>query len=171
VALVVPALHYLKCDFFNDTNLATFIVRLIKLSCWIVLSGRIAKGNMETEMEQRQHQIKADCMSRNALVVRDALEILNGKWKLPILMALSNGFTRFSEIANALPGITDRVLSKELKQLEATKLLERRVVENPQQRVEYFLTEQGNGLDKVIKELSTWGLTIRKNVMGNNDGQ
>ncbi|SEW45635.1 transcriptional regulator, HxlR family [Chitinophaga sp. YR573] len=121
---------------------------------------------METQMEQTQHQIKADCMSNNALAVRDALEILSGKWKLPILMVLSTGGKRFSEIANTLPGITDRVLSKELKQLEATTLLEKRIIEDPQQRVEYLITEQGNGLDKVIKELSTWGLKIRKNVMG-----
>lgn len=105
-------------------------------------------------------------MSNNALAVRDALEILSGKWKLPILMVLSTGGKRFSEIANTLPGITDRVLSKELKQLEATTLLEKRIIEDPQQRVEYLITEQGNGLDKVIKELSTWGLKIRKNVMG-----
>jgi DNA-binding HxlR family transcriptional regulator len=117
-------------------------------------------------MEQRLHQTNADCMSNNALAIRDALEILSGKWKLSILMVLSNGVRRFSEIATALPGITDSVLSKELKQLEAAKLLERRVIEDPQQKVEYFLTEQGNGLDKVIKELSAWGLTLRKNVMG-----
>lgn len=105
-------------------------------------------------------------MSSNALAVRDALEILSGKWKLSILLVLSNDDRRFSEIANALSGITDRVLSKELKQLEAAKLLERRVIEDPQQKVEYFLTEQGNGLDKVIKELSAWGLKLRKNIMG-----
>ena len=55
--------------------------------------------------------------------VRDTLDILNGKWKIPIIISLSFGNKRFGQIAKDLNGITDKMLSKELKDLEMNQLI------------------------------------------------
>lgn len=69
---------------------------------------------------------KGNC-PKNMLSIKDALEALEGKWKLLILFSLSAGPKRFKEIARDVQGVTDKTLSKELKQLEANKLVQRSV--------------------------------------------
>lgn len=98
--------------------------------------------------------------------VRDALDVLNGKWKLQIIIALSFGNKRFSEIAREIPGITDRMLSKELRDLEMNKLVKRTVYDSIPVVVEYSLTEYGDSLDNVINELRKWGIRHRKVILG-----
>jgi Predicted transcriptional regulators len=98
--------------------------------------------------------------------VRDALDVLNGKWKLQIIIALSFGNKRFSEIAREIPGITDRMLSKELRDLEMNKLVKRTVYDSIPVVVEYSLTDYGDSLDKVINELRKWGIRHRKVILG-----
>lgn len=100
------------------------------------------------------------------LPVRDALDVLNGKWKLPIIIALSFGNKRFSEIAREIPGITDRMLSKELRDLEMNRLVKRTVYDSMPVIVEYSLTEYGDSLDKVVRELRNWGMRHRKVILG-----
>jgi DNA-binding HxlR family transcriptional regulator len=99
------------------------------------------------------------------LPVRDALEILSGKWKLPILIALSFGNKRFSQMAKEIPNITDKMLSKELRDLEANQLIKRTVYDAVPVVVEYSMTEYGNSLDKVITELRNWGIQHRKRII------
>ncbi|UOQ51746.1 winged helix-turn-helix transcriptional regulator [Hymenobacter cellulosivorans] len=96
--------------------------------------------------------------------VTDALYVLQGKWKLPILLALAPGTKRFGELTKALPTITDRMLSKELKELEANLLITRSVIEGVPVKVEYALTDHGISLHDVIIELQKWGLRHRKKV-------
>ena len=96
------------------------------------------------------------------LPVRDALDILSGKWKLPIIISLSFGNKRFSQMANEIPNITDRMLSKELRDLEMNKLVKRTVYNSVPVVVEYSMTEYGRSLDKVINELRIWGKAHRK---------
>lgn len=98
--------------------------------------------------------------------VKDALEVLNGKWKLPIIISLSFGNKRFSEMAKDIPGITDRMLSKELRELEMNQLVKRTVYDAMPVVVEYSLTKYGDSLDTVIEELRKWGLQHRKRIMG-----
>ena len=98
--------------------------------------------------------------------VKDALEVLNGKWKLPIIIALSFGNKRFSEMAREIPKITDRMLSKELRELEMNQLVKRTVYDTIPVVVEYSLTDYGDSLDKVINELRKWGEQHRKRIMG-----
>jgi len=100
------------------------------------------------------------------LPVRDALEILYGKWKLPIILSLSLGRKRFKEISRAVGGITDKVLSKELKELEMNQLISRTVYDAFPPVVEYAITEHGESLEKVIEELRIWGLEHRKKIIG-----
>lgn len=108
---------------------------------------------------------KSECLSM-ILPVRDALEILSGKWKLPIIISLSFGNKRFSEIAKEIPKITDKMLSKELRDLEANQLVKRTVYDSIPVVVEYSMTEYGKSLEKVIEELRSWGIQHRKRIIG-----
>lgn len=98
--------------------------------------------------------------------VKDALDVLNGKWKLPIIIALSFGNKRFGEISKEIPKITDRMLSKELRDLEMNRLVKRTVYDSMPVIVEYSLTDYGSSLDKVIDELRNWGMQHRKLITG-----
>lgn len=100
------------------------------------------------------------------LPVRDSLEVLSGKWKLPIIVALSFGPKRFREIAKEVQGITDRMLSKELKDMEMNQLVKRDIYDTFPPTVEYSITEHGESLRKVINELKEWGVKHRKKITG-----
>ena len=101
-----------------------------------------------------------------SLSIKDALEALEGKWKLLIIFALSDGPKRFTQIAKEVSGITDKTLSKELKLLEVNKLLKRTVLDGYPPIVEYSITAHGRSLEKVMYELHNWGLAHRKEVIG-----
>jgi DNA-binding HxlR family transcriptional regulator len=93
--------------------------------------------------------------------VRDALDMLSGKWKLPIIIALSFGEKRFTEIAKEVEGITDRMLSRELRDLELNGLILRKVEESYPVRVTYALTPYSKSLNEVIESLRKWGIKHR----------
>jgi DNA-binding HxlR family transcriptional regulator len=115
--------------------------------------------------EGRTHQ---KCMGM-ILPVSDAIQILSGKWKLPILISLQFGNKRFSEIAKDIPKITDRMLSKELRELEMNQLVERTVYDTVPVTVEYSITAYGESLDPVIMELAKWGKQHRKRIMSKDN--
>ncbi len=98
--------------------------------------------------------------------VKDALEVLGGKWKLQIIIALTFGRKRFKEIAREVGGISDKMLSKELKELELHQLVSRTVYDAFPPVVEYELTVHGKTLQKLIDNLRDWGLLHRKKVIG-----
>ena len=102
---------------------------------------------------------------KNVLAIKDALEALEGKWKLLILFSLSSGTKSFKEISREVEGITDKVLSKELKNLEINKLIKREVHDTFPPTVEYSITNHGKSLERVMEELHYWGLSHRKKVM------
>jgi DNA-binding HxlR family transcriptional regulator len=119
---------------------------------------------MEQEIVAAQLTRKEEC-SKCILPVRDALEVLNGKWKLPIIISLMFGNKRFSQIAKEIPGITDKMLSKELRDLESHELVKRTVFSTIPVTVEYSLTEYGHSLKVVIEVLRDWGLKHRERIM------
>src|SRR5688572_1056022 len=94
--------------------------------------------------------------------VRDVLDIINGKWKLPILIALTFGNKRFKELERDISGITPKMLSKELRDLEMNELVSRTVYDTIPVTVEYSLTDYGKSLDDVIGSLREWGKKHRK---------
>jgi DNA-binding HxlR family transcriptional regulator len=100
------------------------------------------------------------------LPVRDALDILSGKWKLPIIIALSFGNKRFSQMANEIHNISDKMLSKELRDLEVNQLIKRTVYDSVPVVVEYSMTPYGKSLERVIEELRNWGVQHRKVISG-----
>jgi DNA-binding HxlR family transcriptional regulator len=107
----------------------------------------------------------SNCMSQ-VMAVKDALEVLNGKWKLPIIISVSFGAKRFKQISKEVKGITDKMLSKELKDLEINQLVERTVYDTFPPTVEYAITDHGKTLQKVIAELGIWGLQHRRKIIG-----
>lgn len=113
----------------------------------------------ETEIHTQGECTKA------ILPVRDALDILSGKWKLPIIIALTFGNKRFSEMAREIPGITDKMLSKELRDLEMNQLVKRTVYDSVPVVVEYSMTNHGKTLEKLIGELRNWGALHRKRII------
>ncbi len=90
------------------------------------------------------------------LSVRDALDILGGKWKIPILLSLSCGKKRFKEIQRDITGITAKMLSKELKELEMNQII-LRTISNSSFGVEYSVTIYCKSLEKIIDGLKEWG--------------
>lgn len=103
---------------------------------------------------------------KTMLSIKDALEAVEGRWKLLILFALSDGPKRFGQLAKAVNGITDKTLSKELKLLEGNKLIERKVHHTFPPTVDYTITAHGLSLGKVLDELHFWGLAHREVVIG-----
>lgn len=102
----------------------------------------------------------------NMLSIRDALEALEGRWKILILFSLSSGPKRFKQISKEVGRITDKTLSKELKSLEVNQLVKRAVHDTFPPTVEYTITAHGMSLEKVIDELHFWGLVHRKKIIG-----
>lgn len=100
------------------------------------------------------------------LSIRDALDAVEGRWKLLILFSLSESPKRFRQIAREVSGITDKTLSKELKSLEMNELIRRDVYNTFPPTVEYTITQHGLSLEKVLDELHYWGLSHRKKIIG-----
>lgn len=103
--------------------------------------------------------------TKQILPVRDALEVLSGKWKLPIIIALTFGTKRFKQLSKEIGGITDKMLSKELRELEMNQLVKRSVLETFPPTVEYSITDHGKSLQKVIMELQKWGMDHRNKII------
>ena len=104
---------------------------------------------------------------KQLLAVHDAMDILSGKWKIYIVASLCyHSERRFSEILQDVKGISNRMLSKELKDLEINKLVKRTVLQTQPVTVEYKLTEYGQKLQAMILNLSEWGIEHRKKIIG-----
>ena len=98
--------------------------------------------------------------------VSDALYVLSGKWKIPILISLQFGNKRFGQMAKEIPKITEKMLSKELRELELNELVKRTVYDTIPVVIEYSLTEYGGSIDKLIAELAAWGIQHRNRMTG-----
>jgi DNA-binding HxlR family transcriptional regulator len=96
--------------------------------------------------------------------VRDALDVINGKWKLPIIISVGVGNNRFTDIQESIPGITPKVLAKELKDLEQHRLVTRTVIDGYPVKISYQLEDYANTLTPIIYSLKDWGLNHRKKV-------
>jgi len=84
------------------------------------------------------------------------MEVIGRRWTGAVVRALMTGSRRFSEIADTVPGISDRLLSERLKELETEDIVERRVVPSTPVRVDYRLTAKGRELVPVFQALGAW---------------
>ena len=85
-----------------------------------------------------------------------AIEIIGRRWTGVIVRAMLAGATRFGEIRGTVPGLSDRLLSERLKELEAEGIVERQVLPETPVRIEYRLTTKGEALASVVTAMSAW---------------
>jgi len=100
---------------------------------------------------KQRHQNYIDCP------VEAALDSIGGKWKAVILFRLLEGTKRFNELKRLMPKITQRMLTNQLRELEADGLIHREVYPQVPPKVEYSLTELGLTLRTILVELKQWG--------------
>jgi len=92
--------------------------------------------------------------------VERALSLIDGKWKIVVLYKLLQGGTlRFNELRRLIPGVTQRMLTHQLRELEADGLIVRVVYAQVPPRVEYSLSARGQSLEPVLLALKHWGDT------------
>lgn len=91
--------------------------------------------------------------------VEAAVSLIDGKWKCVILFHLVQGTARFNELRRRLPGITQRMLTNQLRELEADGLIVRKVYAEVPPKVEYSLSRLGQTMQPVLSALKVWGDT------------
>ena len=97
-----------------------------------------------------------EAMSGFCPLYHRAIEIIGRRWTGAIIRALLCGDTRFTQIRTTIPGLSDRLLSERLKELEAEGIVERRVLPHTPVRIEYWLTPKGEALGSVVEAASAW---------------
>ena len=107
-----------------------------------------------SDVEGCRQQIGAFCPRYHR-----AVELVGRRWTGAILRALLAGVDRFSDLTHVIPGLSDRMLSERLKELEAEGIIARTVIPETPVRIEYHLTEKGRALSAVIDTLSSWAET------------
>jgi DNA-binding HxlR family transcriptional regulator len=89
--------------------------------------------------------------------VEAAVDVFGGKWKAQILWWLQERTWRFAELRRQIPGITEKMLTQQLRELEADGIVERRVYPTVPPKVEYSLTEYGRSLKRALRAICNWG--------------
>lgn len=113
------------------------------------------------EKSEEKYLCTGDCES-DMKYIQDTLYVISGKWKMLILVALSYKYKRYNEIAKNVPGITFRMLSKELKEMEQNHLISRTVYNETPVRIEYETTEYCQTLWPIMVEMISWAKHHRK---------
>jgi DNA-binding HxlR family transcriptional regulator len=85
------------------------------------------------------------------------LQVIGGKWKVPILYHLFGNVVRFSELRRKLPGVTQKMLTQQLREMEEDGLVKRKVYAQVPPKVEYSLTALGESLKPVVDSMCKWG--------------
>ena len=103
---------------------------------------------------------------KEMMAVQDSMDVLSGKWKISIISSICYyNERRFSDILNDVVGISNKMLSKELKELEVNKLIKRSVLDTQPVSVHYALTDHGKTLQTIINNLTDWGIEHRKKII------
>lgn len=84
------------------------------------------------------------------------IDLIGGKWKLMILWYLMEESKRFTELKNAIPNITQKILTEQLRELESSNIISRKVYATVPPKVEYSMTKYGESLTPIIKNLCDW---------------
>lgn len=113
-------------------------------------------------MESLKDIVKNECTGEFIMAVNDTMNVLNGKWKIPIIAVLLYGKRRFTEMEKAIPKINPRMLSKELRDLENNGIVKRTVQNTVPVTIQYELTESGYCFKKVLNVMLEWGLEHRE---------
>lgn len=89
--------------------------------------------------------------------VEAAISLIDGKWKCVVLFHLMRGTARFNELRRLVPGVTQRMLTNQLRELEADGLIVRKVYAQVPPKVEYSLSPLGRSMEPVLLALKAWG--------------
>ena len=108
--------------------------------------------------------------SKSGCAVEVTLSVMGGTWKPIILFQLLHGKKRFGELGRAIPGITQRMLTLQLRELEDAAIVQRTVYAEVPPRVDYELTELGQSLKPVLLAMRTWGMAYQR-TMAATDGE
>lgn len=110
-----------------------------------------------------KNRTHCDCLN-TVKSVRDTLDVINGKWKLPIIISIGVGNDRFTDIQESIPGLTPKVLAKELKDLEQHQLIKRDIINDYPIKISYKLEPYANTLSPIIDALKDWGKNHKKKI-------
>ena len=97
--------------------------------------------------------------------IRDALEVIQGKWRIPIIISLTHGNKRFGLIKQDIGDISPKMLAQELKRLESSLLISKTLLDPNTANFEYELTSLGQSLSNLLDELLAWGSHFRTEVI------
>ncbi|MDO1450712.1 helix-turn-helix domain-containing protein [Rhodocytophaga aerolata] len=117
------------------------------------------------ELIRKEEEQQQRCPHSYVLALTDTMNVISGKWKLPIIASLLRGKNRFKDLLDNIEKITPRMLSKELKELEMNSIVVREVYDQTPVLITYQLTESGKSLANLIDTMINWGLTHRSNVL------
>lgn len=117
-------------------------------------------------MEKIEYDQIKRCSTTFLLALNDTMNVINGKWKIHVMGSLMFGKKRFKEIERDIKGITPRMLSKELKDLEMNGMVTRTVYNTTPVTVVYELTQSGNEFQHVMDTMVKWGINHRRNTLG-----
>ncbi|WP_020596381.1 winged helix-turn-helix transcriptional regulator [Spirosoma panaciterrae] len=120
--------------------------------------------------EDKRHELASTVLDnprnqrQEVQALQDTIYVIGGKWRLPIINSICNGNKRFREIERSIPGITTRMLSRELKEMEANQLIQRTVIPSTPVVVEYTSTDYCHSFGDIILEMIKWGKQHRERI-------
>ena len=120
-------------------------------------SARLSEHKSKLEIEKESERESNQETPQYICGVAVSLEIIGGKWKGVILWHLCHKTLRFSQLRRRLQGVTQKMLTQQLRELERDKLVNRKVYAEVPPRVEYSLTELGRTLEPTLRQLCEWG--------------
>jgi len=113
----------------------------------------------------KKHTVES--CSKAKMAIRDTLDVVGGKWKLVLVSVLRSGKKGFNELSREA-GISPRILSKELQELEMNGLVSRQVCDTKPVTVQYELTSYSETLDEVLLAMEKWGYQHRNKIISLN---
>lgn len=120
----------------------------------------MSKIKYQMELDPEDHEL---CRMAFVMAIRDALNVVSGKWKLAIICTLLSGPKGFADIERLLGTISPRMLSRELRELEVNGAVTRNLVEGDGRIRQYSLTASGKKLEEIVFLLARWGSEHRDN--------
>ncbi|MBW2960589.1 winged helix-turn-helix transcriptional regulator [Mesonia aestuariivivens] len=102
--------------------------------------------------------------SQKIRAIHDTMDVLSGKWKVSIIACLCFQPMRYSDLLREVQGISGKMLSRELKDLEMNKLILRKVLDTKPVSISYEITEYGKSLKQLTSVIAEWGLNHREEI-------
>lgn len=121
----------------------------------------VVTEEIEIQKSEKLKRFEEIFRSLNECPVTITLNIIGGKWKPAILYMIDMGINRFGELHRRLPGISKRMLTNNLRELEADKIINRKVFAEVPPKVIYSLTPAGESMEPIFKAMEDWGLDYR----------